>query len=1007
MNKYNTLEYSVVFYNQRNKELANVKYSIVFFPVSGARETFTDVTNEKGRTKPILLTQNGRLHIFVEGHETIFSPRKIIKPVLATGDSVVEIKETKLEQNLKFITKQQYELKQQASKKNLEEIKQRASESKVKTGGFFNYSQIAPPISPSSTFKKNLDESFNLSYEEYKKRNTYLIKKTKYLKLKTYAMYRFVDSKGKGISIIQYQILGQGQDEPIVNLKPAKVDEKGFTKLAETHLKTKVRYRLGSTVKESEWLEPITCVDKQVIHPIVFPLTTGTTNPNPDNKVSLGASQKPPIVINPRNNEVLVLPPAVYAEFDRQTKILSEAVKKVHESNAELTRAIQDRKLDEIKELESRLNINQEKAIEKINGEFQQYSELKEVWVVESTGKTNQSASKYNLKRRYLKVTEYEELKRQRRNNEIRADIIDLSATQYTPQRHAQIQSSFEKLGQQLLTAKGSIGSEEKAVYNLIGGLGGEIAKEYKNSHDINVSTEAQWMRMVAGASGEGMISASSKGVTMKLGGDASTKWTLFEGVKEWRKFYPCESGWKLELENYDLGTIRFLIGAELAGFSGANLGISGNLSVDITHQGTTQMLTAMVRQPERSMSQMFDRQGKPMFQPAQGSLKMIAANQENAKNQANAGIKAFAGVQVQGKLKGGVEWFKPNNDKGGEGEFVSIAAAALGGGVSMGAGAEGQFQIGYDELSGNFKILVAAHLCWGVGAKGVAEFTVGSEHILNYLGFIKLQLLQAGFRTLIYIHAQAFSLMAQVLAYCIGENHPVTEGVQILANEYINWVNRLDIDQGRLKTANNINSAKGREELIYATPETKGILLYAVTHWSSRTAPIFDIYVSFSEREVQFFPARKTAVINILKTCVTTAEWQNTIQHIHPQGTKLNFAQFGKVEGDLIRFLNYGSDNKYAEDIIRCINSGIEYEGQNINQWLKDYLKYRKGAKAVNGTSWNYMLVQNQDDNRFKQFEMQQGMSIGFDEQPLMASNLEILAPFDQDELDPTVYQA
>ena len=30
-----------------------------------------------------------------------------------------------------------------------------------------------------------------------------------------------------------------------------------------------------------------------------------------------------------------------------------------------------------------------------------------------------------------------------------------------------------------------------------------------------------------------------------------------------------------------------------------------------------------------------------------------------------------------------------------------------------------------------------------GVGAKGVAEFTVGSEHILDYLGFIKLQLLQ------------------------------------------------------------------------------------------------------------------------------------------------------------------------------------------------------------------------------------------------------------------------
>ena len=70
-------------------------------------------------------------------------------------------------------------------------------------------------------------------------------------------------------------------------------------------------------------------------------------------------------------------------------------------------------------------------------------------------------------------------------------------------------------------------------------------------------------------------------------------------------------------------------------------------------------------------------------------------------------------------------------------------------------------------------------------------------------------------------------------------EDHLVTESIQDLANAYARWFMQLDIDQGRLKTANNINSAQGREELIYATPETKGILLYAVTHWSSRTAPI------------------------------------------------------------------------------------------------------------------------------------------------------------------------
>ncbi|MND80085.1 hypothetical protein D3C80_718490 [compost metagenome] len=479
-----------------------------------------------------------------------------------------------------------------------------------------------------------------------------------------------------------------------------------------------------------------------------------------------------------------------------------------------------------------------------------------------------------------------------------------------------------------------------------------------------------------------------------------STKWTLFEGVKEWRKFYPCETGWKLEYDNYDLGTIRFLIGAEISGFSGANLGIAGNLSVDISYQGTTQVIKAAVRPPERSMSQMVDRNKKPMFQPAQGSLKIIGDNQENAQNQGNIGINAFAGAQIQGLLKGAIEWFKPKGDGSGEGEFVAIASAAAGGGVSMGAGAQGQFQIGYDPGSGNFKILVAAHLCWGVGAKGVASFVVGTEHLLSYLGFVKSQVAHAGFKTLLYINETAFLLAAQVLAYCIGENHPVIGDINRIAASYGDWIRRLDIDQGRYKTAQNINSSSGKKELLYATPETKGILLYAVTHWTDRTAPIFDMNVKFSDMKIEFFPTRKTAVINIFKTCISTEEWENTIQHIHPRGNKLTQSQLGKVEGDIIRFLNYGSDEKYAEDVIRCLNSGIEYQGTQINAWLQDYLKYRKGAKKIAG-SLNYMLVKNQDDSRFKQLEIQQGVWEDSGDITLIASNLDILSPFDQDNTD------
>lgn len=994
MNPYTIFEYTIVFYNQRNKELPNVKYSIIFFCEDGTKKTYEGATNPKGQTKPIPLNQNGKLHIFVEGHETIFSPKKTIKPILAEGSNIVEVNDIKLKSNTSFLTKAQYELMQKKTSKDLEELRKNAKA--VKQKNFFNLSKIRPTFP--LDLAEELNERINMSYEEYRKKNTHIVKKTKYLKFKNYALYRFVDSAGNGIPIVDYQIFAQGQSRPLINARPGPPDKKGYTQLVYTHLKSRVTYTLGSARKNSEWYEPITCVDKQTIYQIIFPTSIAVTQPDINHKENMEARQKPPIVINPTTNEVLILPPAVYAEFDKKTKILSDAVREVHKSNANLIKAIQSRDLDEIKELEKRLNINQEKAIEKINGEFKQTADLREVWVVETTGKTNEKTSKYNLKRRYLKVTEYEELKAKRRNPQTE---VDVTANQYTVQQPAQIRSSFEKLSQQLLTVKGNAGSDEKAIYNLIGGLGGEIAEEYKNSRDVTVTQEAQWMRMVAGASGEGSISAAPKGVSIKTSGDMSAKWTLFEGVKEWRKFYPCETGWKLEYDNYDLGTIRFLIGAEISGFSGANLGIAGNLSVDISHQGAAQVIKAVVRPPERSMSQMVDRNKKPMFQPAQGSLKIIGNNnQENAQNQGNISINAFAGVQIQGLLKGAVEWFKPKGDGSGEGEFVAIASAAAGGGVSAGVGAQGQFQIGYDQTSGNFKILVAAHLCWGMGAKGVASFVVGTEHLLSYLGFIKSQVAHAGFKTLLYINEAAFLLAAQVLAYCIGENHPVISDINRIAASYGDWIRRLDIDQGRYKTAQNINSSSGKKELLYATPETKGILLYAVTHWTDRTAPIFDMNVKFSDMKIEFFPTRKTAVINIFKTCISTEEWENTIQHIHPRGNKLTQTQLGKVEGDIIRFLNYGNDEKYAEDIIRCLNSGIEYKGTQINAWLQDYLKYRKGAKKIAG-SLNYMLVKNQDDNRFKQLEIQQGVWGDSEEITLIASNLNVLSPFDQEDID------
>ena len=1012
MNKFNVLEFNLLFYSQRNEHLANVKYTLIFTKKNGVKETYKDTTDQNGKTKTIHLDANGKVQVFVEGYQSIFSKKKLISPILAEGTNTLEINETKLEGNLKFPTAEQYKKMQLDAEQQLENLKKIAQ--KNASNGSKIFGNLGKNLKPFPIFGSQKSSSngmgdilknspLNMSYEDYKKKNTITFKQQKYLKFKNYCIYQFLFSNGKSIQNFNYQIFAKAQEKPIVNMRPGPTDLKGFTEIAYTHLDNYVQYSMAGKPIKSALHKPITCIDNQIVFQIIIPTSGGVTNPNVNNKIGMGPVKKPPIVINPYTNEVVVLPPSLYEEFYNKTKLLTDSVEKVHQTNASLRRAIQNKNIDEIREMEKRLNISQQEALNKINGEFRERTDLQEVWI--ASKEIDKGQSKTNLLRRYLKPAAYENLKNSRLNEEIRVEITNAENANGVADPN-KIKKSFDEISKKILSAKGEVGSDEKAVYNLIGGLGGEISEQYTNSRGIDVRQEAQWMRLVAGAHGEGEISASSAGVQMKLDGNASAKWTLFEGTKEWRYFFPSENGWYIEHGNYDLGEIRFLIGCEISGFSGAHLGIAGNLSVDITHQGTKQVITSVKRDPQRSMANMMDKVKGAKFRAAEGNLELMEELKEKGSNQAQAEIKAFAGIEVQGILKGGIEWFDPGIAKDSKAKFVTIASASAGGGVSAGVGAEGQFQIGYSATTNTFRVLVAAHLCWGIGAKGTAAFDVGPDQLINFAGFIKSQIGYAGFKTLAYINSAAYMMLSQVLAYCIGSDHTLTKNAQVLSIAYLKWINRLDIDQGRLQTARRVNSNLGRKELLNATPETKGILLYAVSHWTDQTAPILDISISlsWSEIDIKFFPERKTAITNILATCTSEAEWENTIQHIHPKGIKLTDQQLGKIEGDIIRFLNYdkleakSTSEKRIKTIIHCINTDQEYEGDDLNHWLELYLKYRKGAQKVRN-HMNYMIVRNQNDPRFRELELQQNLpgALGNEDRVLMASNLQILEPFEK----------
>ncbi|WP_353173357.1 hypothetical protein [Acinetobacter rudis] len=1037
MSTYHIMQLKVFFHAEKSgRKLTCVKYKI-FFCINGKQvETFEGVTDQTdGATEFISLEKNGELRIFVEGYKTPQMKKAMMQPLLSSGSYIVKIENNKLKDNAKFYTEDQYNQRKLELQTTLERVKQNRghrseniqNNAQLKVESKSVWDKVAKLATVRnhhldwqnnhSIFEEQL-EKLGKNYSEYKANNTKIINSPKMniLYFKSYMVYQFVTSQLKAIPNIRYQVFAKSDTKPLVNNNPSAAGADGMTKLTATHLDNYIQYFIGKNTINSKVFRPVTCVDEPQIQKIVVKTSMATTDPDPNYTVNMASVKNPPIVINPHSNEVLILAPEHYAEFDQKTKLLNKAISNVHRSNHELRKQIQARSIEEIEQLEKNLNLNQKAAISKINGEFSRVADIREVWIVETRANTQNAQPKTEFTRRYLTAQDYEDLNKKRLNTVAKVSITSSSTglegkgqtdTIRKVEDLKKINESFKKLSNDLKVTllKKKIGNNDaKAIYDLIGGLGGEIAQQYNNSHGTDVSYEAQWMRMVAGSGAEGSMSVSNKGQDLKMsvGANASVKWTIFEGVKEWKWFYPSAEGWNLQYQNFDLGIIRFMAGTEVSGSIGANLGIAANLSIDISHKDGKQLISATVRDPGTSLAKAIDKAKKVKLEPANGTLT------DTDNNQAKAELKAFAGAQIQGLFKGGVEWYNQYNKNSAgkeEPKFVSIASASAGGGLSAGAGAEGQFRIVYDTKDNKFKIYVAAHLCWGIGAKGIASFEVAGDQLLNYIGFIKSQLAYAGFKALIFIQSTAFKLASQVLAYCLGRNHPLTEIIDSFSVVFDNWIMSLDIDQGRLNTARNINSHLGKQELIYATPETKGILLYAITHWSSSSAAVFDVEYKFDKGEINFFPERKTAVINILKTCLSAAEWKNTIQHIHPQGRKLTIEQMGKVEGDLVRFLNYSpyDDDNAAKEVIEQINHAKNFKTEQNNHWMEDYIKYRNAVKQVNG-SLDYMLVRNQDEAGFQQILIAQGLKGGLEQEQLHATNLDVLAPMTT--VDQTNYQ-
>lgn len=672
--------------------------------------------------------------------------------------------------------------------------------------------------------------------------------------------------------------------------------------------------------------------------------------------VKLNGKTSVPAVLNAADEELLLLTPEVWKEFEDFSGEIESTMASQHQAQYNLTTALESKSLEEIKAAENALGLAEDRVKALLNSSFATRADLTEVVTFESYDKGRHAGNgglgdRIGLRRRYIPKKKYDELKAKRvmgvpTQVEIRAKA-SVKAT--TPVGTASVAASDKQKGsfkgdqfdvekfkesfQKISVAASKKWSADPYVLNLGGDQFSEVIRQ---SDQVETETAAQWLRFVAGAGAgaEGAWDPKRGKVKGQLQGNASAKLVLFEGSRTFRRQFPSRHGWQMSVDGEDLGAVLFEISCELYGFAGAKASVTGSVGITVDASGKS-AVKPRARDRTDTYTRNFDeRAGLPRFEPA-------ALNEKPPKdvNGASVELGAFAGVEAGIKPSGKFCWLPPEQTKPSPLADLTLDVAG-----NVGEGASAQFHIYY--ANGRFRIKVAARLCCGIGAKGAVDFVVDAGKMLEFAHWINVQLLHAGFKNLVYIQRDAFRALSQLAFMMISEDSDVgrllKEGVEDIERSYERLLMRLDNASARSGMVAGIN--KRPKWLIYATPETRGMLLHSVTrHYiESHTRDL----PSVGFEGVHFMDGHKDAVINVLLPIHERDEWVNTMQHMSADGSKRDP---GTAEGDLMRFLDYGWWlNNDLPTVFANLNARPGWVPEDAgNAFLQDYLDKRAKLMA------------------------------------------------------------
>ena len=829
---------------------------------------------------------------------------------------------------------------------------------------------------------------------------------TQRVRIKPYFNVQFLTHPGRkplvGAKFTAYALNANGKEAVAKDLDNScnitgKTDAKGETGIIHCASNVVFKFEVpGTSVKvASKRWAPTIRGQSLVPHEVPFKTVTAMTAPAVDHQAHLAGKTSAPILISPQDQELIMIPQSDFDEFEEMSGRLERVMESSHLAKLDLSRALDSQSKADIEASEKALKLAESKVKSELNKNFSKLADLKEVVTLESYRKGKSSATgagQMGLRRRYLKTDKYLELKNKRinkaeykitiKNNPkylgaakesktIKPEALDVEA----------LKKSFSKISTSLKSGKEW--KVDPKVLNLIDMAGNEYSASILKSETYEVEANAQWLRLVGGAGASSEIDWSKR--KAQLQGNLQSKFVLCEGKVSAQWAAPSLKGWMMSLGGEDLGALRFVIKCELYGFAGAKVTATG--TVGITLEGGKQVVKAIRPSQTDTLSKSFDSKSRlPRFDPA-GPYEKTPDDLNGVK----AEIDAFAGVETGLTPSGGIQWLPPQQK-----EFVGFAEISATVAGSAGAGAGAQLLIYLRD--GKFRVRASARLCWGLGCKGAVEFTVNADKVMEFAKWVAYQLLNVGFKNLIYFEKLAFDALSKLLLMCVVKGSPAYAEIERITKEvdeeFDSVLRAFDQAKSRQAMVDNINRTP--HWLTYATPETRGMLLYQITRHGvpshGRDGPSANLSEgTWFNPEIHFLPTHKQAACNIMATVQTAACWDNVMQHMSTDGAK-SAHNAGRNEGDVLRLLNDGISLADLPSVFTKLNSSSVVKpvtGIKVgsgNKYIDQYLtmrntlldKFPKGYQIVRTDSQAFELYAALDGGRHAQFGEIQTAGLG-----------------------------